>query len=136
MGKLFGKRPAEKQIEAAMPPQRRTLHGIHKRPAARARMSQLLRKRPARGQLVLRRGGAENIHEHWPVFGCPGYSLVKLPDPISWNEFSKIGFEIRSKLVGKRRDRAPWGKELGYYRAPKSTLIIGFFFFWPHPSSF
>ena len=77
-------------ILVAMAP--KTLHGIHKRPGASARLLRL--RRPASNILKVD-FDANLIQEHWPILGLPNYSVVRLPEGArDWNGFLNIEFAV------------------------------------------
>ena len=95
-------------LAEAMAP--KTLHNIHKRPAAKAALKRLLvRKKPATGVKL----SLDILDQSctWPVFGLPEYSFLK----VSSGELSKAGFYgitylvcKNSKSTQQRKDREPF----------------------------
>lgn len=94
------------------------LADILKRPAARRRMRELLRKRPASkpkylGTLSVQ-FPAKEVQEYWPLAGCPKYVVVRLPthkQVSAWRGFYGIEYAFRKlqKQQVTRRDRPPFG---------------------------
>ena len=95
-----------------------TLHGIRKKPGAREALARIFRKKPATNSLILRRPASADW-QHWPVAGLEGlYSLTKLDEPVNWNGFTNIEYEIRrvQQQANPRADRPVWGHPLALTR--------------------
>ena len=99
-------------LAKAMAP--KTLHNIHKKPAAKAALQRLLlRKKPATG--VKLSFGLLDKSCSWPVFGLAEYSFLKVRSA----ELSKAGFYgisyllcKNSKSTQQRKDREPFADPL------------------------